>query len=156
GCSLRRGPRSCEPPVLDPPAREEAEEREARATAGRSGRDLRVLRTGGHARATPADVERDARRELDPLPIAEPQAAEGTARAAREPLSRSHRLRGMSTNQQLQLVSIRETADALGVGVSTIRAWIRAGRLPAVKVGGQIRLDPADVAAFVEPVHPPE
>jgi excisionase family DNA binding protein len=44
--------------------------------------------------------------------------------------------------------SARETGEALGVAERTVRRWIKAGRLPAEKVGGVflIRLDDAHAA----------
>ncbi|OZE31529.1 MULTISPECIES: helix-turn-helix domain-containing protein [unclassified Rhodococcus (in: high G+C Gram-positive bacteria)] len=44
-------------------------------------------------------------------------------------------------------------AQELGVTVRTIRRWIAAGKLRAVRIGGrEIRIDPADLDAFLTPV----
>ena len=44
-------------------------------------------------------------------------------------------------------------AVALGYGAeSTLRRWIRLGRLPAVKIGGRVKLRPADLEALARPV----
>ncbi|MDD2604159.1 MAG: helix-turn-helix domain-containing protein [Desulfobacteraceae bacterium] len=38
---------------------------------------------------------------------------------------------------------VAEAAEALGVSVSTVRRWIKSGRLPALKVNATLRI-PAD------------
>ena len=49
-----------------------------------------------------------------------------------------------------ELLTIAEAAKILKASVSTIRAWIRAGRLPSVKVGHFRRVRPDDLEAFIE------
>ena len=34
-----------------------------------------------------------------------------------------------------QLVSLNEAADRLGIHISTIRAWVREGRVPSYRLG---------------------
>jgi excisionase family DNA binding protein len=44
----------------------------------------------------------------------------------------------------------RSLADYLAVSDRTVRNWIRRGELPSYKLGASRRIDPADVAAFLE------
>ena len=60
----------------------------------------------------------------------------------------------MSEHLSKSLVSVREASD-LGYGApSTLRGHIAAGRLPAVRVGGGLRIRRADLEAFAAPVRP--
>lgn len=52
----------------------------------------------------------------------------------------------------LRRVSIKVAAETLGVHPDTIRRRIYAGDLPAVKIGGQIRIRVSDLDALGEPV----
>ena len=55
-------------------------------------------------------------------------------------------------------ISTQELADRLGVSVFTIRRYIRAGKLPAVKLDGSYRVSHEDIAEFLksrEIGHPP-
>lgn len=50
-------------------------------------------------------------------------------------------------------VPLSVAAPRAGVAVSTLRRWIREGRLPAVRVGAKaIRVSVADVDALTRPV----
>lgn len=55
-----------------------------------------------------------------------------------------------------QLLSIGTTAERLSVSLPTVRRWIKAGALPAYKLGGQVRIKPADIDALLEAsrIHP--
>jgi excisionase family DNA binding protein len=44
----------------------------------------------------------------------------------------------------------REVAKILGVERNTVYWWIRKGRLPAVQVGGTMRIMRKDIEAFVK------
>lgn len=44
----------------------------------------------------------------------------------------------------------RSLASYLAVSDRTVRNWIRRGELPSYKLGASRRIDPADVAAFLE------
>jgi excisionase family DNA binding protein len=44
----------------------------------------------------------------------------------------------------------RSLADYLAVSDRTVRNWIRRGELPSYKLGASRRIDPADVATFLE------
>jgi excisionase family DNA binding protein len=47
-------------------------------------------------------------------------------------------------------LSVQEVADRLGVSVFTIRRYIRAGKLRAVKLDGVYRLSRDDLAEFLK------
>jgi excisionase family DNA binding protein len=47
-------------------------------------------------------------------------------------------------------LSTQELADRLGVSVFTIRRYIRAGKLPAVKLDGVYRVSREDIAEFLK------
>lgn len=49
-----------------------------------------------------------------------------------------------------RLLRPREVADRLAVSATTIRRLVAAGEIDAVRVGGQLRLDPAAVEEFVQ------
>lgn len=50
-------------------------------------------------------------------------------------------------------LTIAEAASAYGVSPKTMRRYIAAGRLPAVRVGPRLlRVDPDDVAALARPL----
>ena len=48
------------------------------------------------------------------------------------------------------MLTIAEVSDLLGFHEVTLRNWVRAGKLPAVRVAGQWRFDPAELAGWVE------
>lgn len=46
----------------------------------------------------------------------------------------------------LNLISVKESAKQSGVSTQTIRRWIAAGDLPAVKMSARLyRIDPTDL-----------
>jgi excisionase family DNA binding protein len=47
-------------------------------------------------------------------------------------------------------LTIRQTAEKLNLSTDTIRRLIRAGSLPAVKLGGQWRVHVDELTAWVE------
>ena len=49
-----------------------------------------------------------------------------------------------------KLLSIEEGAVKLGVSPLTLRAWIRQRRLPHLKLGRRVLLDPQDVQRFLD------
>ncbi|MGC0363268.1 excisionase family DNA binding protein [Rhodococcus sp. 27YEA15] len=52
-----------------------------------------------------------------------------------------------------KLVTIAQAAEAVGVEDSTIRRWIRDGRLPAFRLAGrQVRIDVTAVDALLTPI----
>lgn len=48
------------------------------------------------------------------------------------------------------MLTINEVAELLAFYPVTIRDWVRAGKLPAVRIAGQWRFDPAELAGWVE------
>ena len=63
--------------------------------------------------------------------------------------SRSHDGGKSTFTHTRPLLSVRETAERLNVSVATVRRYIRDGRLPAVRVGGVVRIDPAELEVYV-------
>jgi len=47
------------------------------------------------------------------------------------------------------LINIREASEVLGAHPSTVRRWIAQQRIPAVRVGGQIRLRQSQALRFI-------
>jgi len=47
-------------------------------------------------------------------------------------------------------LDVEAAATELGVHYQTVYRWVRAGRLPAVKIGSEYSIDPADVSRFAE------
>jgi excisionase family DNA binding protein len=54
----------------------------------------------------------------------------------------------------MELLTVRDAAQMLRVSIITVRRFIAAGRLPAVKVGGSVRVYREAVEQFVQPVAP--
>ncbi len=48
-----------------------------------------------------------------------------------------------------RLLTIAEVADVLAVSVPTVQRLIRGGELHALPVGGQVRISPAELAAYM-------
>lgn len=46
------------------------------------------------------------------------------------------------------LYTVEQVADLLGLHVKTVRGYVRAGKLPATRIGKAYRIAAADVAAF--------
>ena len=49
-----------------------------------------------------------------------------------------------------QLLTVKEAADALGLKVATIRAWLSRRKLPRVNCGRAVRIPAEAISAFVE------
>lgn len=47
------------------------------------------------------------------------------------------------------LLTLKQTAEQLSVSIRTVRRWVKAGELPAIKLGSQWRIDPDDLALFL-------
>jgi excisionase family DNA binding protein len=54
----------------------------------------------------------------------------------------------------MDLLTVDETAKLLRVHPETVRRYIHAGRLPAVRIGRHVRIDRSAIEAFAEPVAP--
>lgn len=48
-----------------------------------------------------------------------------------------------------KLLSVKELAEALGISVHTVYAWVSCGRLPCVKVGTRTLFDPQEIERWV-------
>ena len=64
----------------------------------------------------------------------------------------------MTAQPREKLYSPEEAADYLGVHVQTVRSWIRAGRLKAIRLTGQraLRIRASELDSVLEPVDPTE
>jgi excisionase family DNA binding protein len=51
-----------------------------------------------------------------------------------------------------ELMTQASAAQELGCSVRTIRRYIADGRIPAVRLGREIRIDPVDLDAFLTPI----
>jgi excisionase family DNA binding protein len=49
-----------------------------------------------------------------------------------------------------QLLTVAQAADALGLKVSTIRAWVSQRKLPRVNCGRAVRIPADAIADFIE------
>ncbi|OGD61574.1 hypothetical protein A3A71_04200 [Candidatus Berkelbacteria bacterium RIFCSPLOWO2_01_FULL_50_28] len=56
----------------------------------------------------------------------------------------------MTKDSQFQLMTTTEAAKLLRVSNLTIYRWIKAGKLPASKLGRNIRIKKTDLLGFVE------
>jgi excisionase family DNA binding protein len=56
-----------------------------------------------------------------------------------------------SSSSPEQLLTIKEAMDFAKVSDATIRRWIRNKQLQAYRVGGQVRIDEADLVKFLQP-----
>jgi excisionase family DNA binding protein len=52
------------------------------------------------------------------------------------------------------LKSTKDVAELLGVKVPTVWRWIKAGKLPAFRIGSRLRVSLADALAAVQLVQP--
>jgi len=50
----------------------------------------------------------------------------------------------------IQLLTVKQAADALGLKVATIRAWLARRKLPRVNCGRAVRIPAEAVAEFIE------
>lgn len=59
-------------------------------------------------------------------------------------------------DRPVKLYSPEEVAEYLSVHVQTVRAWIRSGKLPAVRLAGRrdLRVRESDLGAVLQPVDP--
>lgn len=53
-------------------------------------------------------------------------------------------------NIKSRLIKPEEAAWRLGISPTTIKKWLRNGKLPGVKVGHLWRIDEADLEKFIE------
>ena len=50
------------------------------------------------------------------------------------------------------LLTQQQTAELLQVSVRSVRYWISEGKLPAYRVGAQIRVRPEDLEGLLRPI----
>jgi len=48
------------------------------------------------------------------------------------------------------LLTVEESADALRIGMSTLKKLVRQGEIPVVRIGRSVRLRPGDISAWIE------
>lgn len=80
-----------------------------------------------------------------------------TARLALEPAAVPVRMERTQLGRETpEYLSPEEAAILLGVHVQTLRAYIRSGKLPALRVAGErvLRIRSADLGALLEPLQP--
>lgn len=53
-------------------------------------------------------------------------------------------------DKELTFFSIREVSSMFSVTQETVRNWIKAGDLPAIKVGNRIRIQRGDLVDFTK------
>ncbi len=63
-----------------------------------------------------------------------------------EHLDRMVKILENRTEDKRPYLTIRQTAEFLQLNERTIRRWIDEGLLPAVRIAGTVRIDPADIA----------
>jgi excisionase family DNA binding protein len=49
-----------------------------------------------------------------------------------------------------KLYRVREVSQMLGIGYSTLRRWIKLGRVRVVRVGSQYRIPESEVKKLIE------
>ena len=52
----------------------------------------------------------------------------------------------------VDLLTPAQVAEMLKVSAASVRCWIHHGKLPAIRVGGRLRIHRADVEAMLTPV----
>lgn len=61
---------------------------------------------------------------------------------------------GMTIPEQLRStrrpLTVKEAADTLGLHPQTLYKWTRTGRVPVMRIGGALRIDPQALAVWVE------
>jgi len=56
----------------------------------------------------------------------------------------------MTADADTPMLTIDDVRSRLNVSISTVRRLVRAGKLPAYLVGGQLRFKPAEVTAYID------
>lgn len=55
----------------------------------------------------------------------------------------------------ITFMKVQEVADYLRISKMSVNRWIRAGQLPAIKVGREYRIDQQEVLRLAKPVQRP-
>ena len=50
-------------------------------------------------------------------------------------------------------LTIAQTAELLGLHPMTVYKWTRAGKMPSLRLGGTVRIDPADLIVWIKARH---
>ena len=56
----------------------------------------------------------------------------------------------MTADPDTPMLTIDDVRSRLNVSISTVRRVVRAGKMPAYLVGGQLRFKPAEVTAYID------
>jgi excisionase family DNA binding protein len=56
----------------------------------------------------------------------------------------------VSVEEDASLLTIEDVRSRLNVSISTVRRLVRDEKLPAYRVGGQLRFKPSEVMAYVD------
>ena len=48
-----------------------------------------------------------------------------------------------------ELLTVNQAAEALDKSVATIRRWVQSRQLAHYRIGGEVRIAPADIAALI-------
>jgi len=59
----------------------------------------------------------------------------------------------MTPEEFQNLLRISDVAERLNVHTATVRRMIQRGELPAVKIGKNVRVQPADLDAYIQAAH---
>jgi excisionase family DNA binding protein len=55
----------------------------------------------------------------------------------------------MSNSNNLKLLNLRDTAELLNLGLSTVRRWASSGRIPTVRLGGRVLVLEEDLKTLI-------
>jgi excisionase family DNA binding protein len=56
----------------------------------------------------------------------------------------------MVPDSEIRLYTIAQVADLLSMSTRTVYRWIKAGKLPIVRLGRRVRIRHGDVVALIE------
>ena len=56
----------------------------------------------------------------------------------------------MLPDSEIRLYTIAQVADLLSMSTRTVYRWIKAGKLPIVRLGRRVRIRHGDVVALIE------
>lgn len=56
----------------------------------------------------------------------------------------------MVPDSEIRLYTITQVADLLSMSTRTVYRWIKAGKLPIVRLGRRVRIRHGDVVALIE------
>lgn len=50
----------------------------------------------------------------------------------------------------MKYLNIKDVAEIFGVNRYSVKRWIEAGMIPAIKINGRLYIDSQDVATFIQ------